>query len=111
MTHHPTSQTPGGIPVCTRDSRRMAGMAVMLGLWLATLAFAASEQPRQFDLPSDTADKSLKRFSEQAGVEVIYPSQLAKGINTRAVKGSMAPRDALEAMLAGTGLPLVREPR
>lgn len=68
-----------------------------------------ADAPRQFDLPQETADKSLKRFSEQSGLEVIFSSSVAKGVTTCPVKGEMAPGLALESMLAGTGLVVVRE--
>jgi hypothetical protein len=81
-----------------------------LGLCLlASISWSTEGQLRLFDLPRDTADKSLKRFSEQSGLEVIFSSRVAKAVRTSPVKGEMTPEQALETMLTGTGLVVVRE--
>ncbi|MGH7945826.1 MAG: STN domain-containing protein, partial [Opitutaceae bacterium] len=73
------------------------------------VAFAANDAPRLFDVPSDTADKSLKRFSEQAELEVIFSTRMARAVKTRLVKGTMTARQALDAMLADTGLIVIQD--
>lgn len=86
------------------------GLCLFLGLSLLAIAGRSADlQLRLFDLPSESADKSLKRFSEQSGLEVIFSSQVAKGATTRPVKGRMAPTAALESMLVDTGLIAVQE--
>lgn len=87
----------------------MVACVLQLGWLLVSAGLCANPPLRQFDLPRETADKSLKRFSEQSGLEVIFSSQVAKGVVTRAVKGEMTAGLALETMLAGTGLVVVRE--
>jgi hypothetical protein len=84
---------------------------LFLSCLLVTAGLGAEVQLRRFDLPQATADKSLKRFSAQSGLEVIFSSQVAKGISTRPVKGEMTPEHALKTMLAGTGLIVVQEAR
>ncbi len=87
-------------------------MRLCVGLVLScTLALAAPEVAKKlFDLPRDRADRSLKRFSEQAGLEIVFSAQLARGVETQPVKGEMTPNAALDAMLAHTGLEAVQEP-
>src|SRR5688572_4827862 len=82
--------------------------ALLLSIALAT---AAPDVARKaFDLPSDRADRSLKRFAEQSGLEIIFSAQVARSVKTQAVKGEMVPSSALAAMLANTGLEAVQEP-
>lgn len=64
---------------------------------------------RMFDLPSDDATAAIRRFSEQTGLQVVYPSDVSKGLRTRAVKGEMTPREALDTMLTGTGIRIVQD--
>ena len=64
---------------------------------------------KTFDLPVDAADRAIKRFSEQAGLEVFYPSHATKGLKTNLVKGEMTAREALAAMLAGSNLRVVED--
>lgn len=59
---------------------------------------------RAFDLPADTAAVTLKLFSEQSGRSLIADSDLLRGVRTDAFKGTATPREALERVLAGTGL-------
>lgn len=62
-----------------------------------------------FDLPSENADRALKRFSEQSGLEVLFPTRIARRVRTQAVKGDYAPKEALSRMLEGSGLVLVED--
>ena len=61
------------------------------------------------DLPADSAEKSLKRFSEQTGREVLFASELTRGVLTNRVKGEMPPHEAIELLLANTGLIAVHD--
>ncbi|MES2692997.1 MAG: TonB-dependent receptor [Verrucomicrobiota bacterium] len=77
----------------------------------SALSVAAPDLSRKvFDLPRDRADRSLKRFSEQSGLEIIFSARVAQAVETQAVKGEMLPSAALAAMLAHTGLEAVQEP-
>jgi TonB-dependent receptor len=61
-----------------------------------------------FNLPADRAENSLKRLSEQSGIEVLFPTDAVAGVRTNAVRGEMTARAALDAMLSGTGLVAVQ---
>lgn len=62
----------------------------------------------EFNLPADRAENSLKRLSAQSGIEVLFPTDAVAGVRTNAVRGEMTARDALDAMLSGTGLVAVQ---
>lgn len=94
-----------------RNTTRLLAMLAAFGLFAAMPAPAAEPAKRSFDLPAEGADKSLKRFSEQAGIEVLFPTQIARPVRTHAVKGEMTPRAALDAMLANTGLVVIQDPK
>lgn len=96
-------------PLVPRLGRLLTGGAALLGLLISAWAAPEEAAKKFFDLPADAAAKSLKLFSEQAGTQVIFPSQVARGIQTRGVKGEMTPRHALEGMLTGTGLVAVQD--
>jgi len=57
-----------------------------------------------FSLPAEAAERALKRFSEQSGLELVFPSRIVTGIETRALHGEYLPVEALAMMLEGTGL-------
>jgi iron complex outermembrane recepter protein len=90
-------------PICWRI------LAVFAGLAFVAATFAADNAARSFDLPAAPAARALKQFSEQAGVQVLFPTDLVEGVRTNAVHGEMTPVQALEQMVAGTPLAVVRD--
>lgn len=85
----------------------------LLGVFVATggLRAAALSPPETvtFDLPADRAERALKRFSTQSGLQVVFAPELTDGVRTNAVTGRFAPMEAAERMLAGTPLRVVRD--
>jgi hypothetical protein len=59
---------------------------------------------KNFDLPADSADRSLRLFSSQSGCDVLFATQIAENIRSNAVSGDYLPQDAINLLLAGTGL-------
>lgn len=86
---------------------RLLATVTLAGL-LAAVAFAA-EAVRRFDLPADEAERALKRFSEQAGQQVLFPTEVVQGVRTNAVRGELEIGPALQQLLEGTGLTAVRD--
>ena len=55
-------------------------------------------------MSGDVAARSLKNFASQSGVQVLISAELGRKVHTQPVKGRFTPREALELMLAQTGL-------
>lgn len=64
---------------------------------------------RQFDLPANAAERALKLFSTQSGVQIVFSPEVTDGIRSNAVKGLFTPREAAERLLAGTPLQLTQD--
>ena len=80
-------------------------MGCMFGL-------AAVEAPeRVFDLPADFFEPSLKKFSTQSGLQIIFPTDAVAGVRTQALQGSFAALHALDRILAGTEFGAFRDPK
>lgn len=77
------------------------------------MAGAVQAQDRQaFDLPAQPLDQSITQFARQAGVQIFFAAPLAEGRRAPALKGSYTAREALEQILAGSGLvPKVQDER
>lgn len=92
---------------------RVAALLLLGLIWSidAQARSAETAVKKTFDLPVDAADRAIKRFSGQAGLEVFYPSSATKGLRTKLVKGEMTAREALATMLAGSGLRVVEDER
>ncbi len=81
-------------------------------LFAALTALTAAAAPlTRFHLPAGDAVKTLKTFSKESGIEIIYSIEQVRGTRTQTVDGDYAPGDALEAMLARTGLQAVQDSR
>lgn len=81
-----------------------------VGVAAITLSASAAEAPKKtFDLPAADAAEALKAFTAQSGEQIIFPVESVRGVKTNAVKGDHAAREALDLMLAGTGLTVVQD--
>ena len=91
--------------------RKLRGLLLAaVGIAAITLSASAAEAPKKsFDLPAADAAQTLKAFTEQSGEQIIYPVENVRGVKTNAVKGDHAAREALDLMLAGTGLTIVQD--
>jgi len=96
---------------------RSAGLvfgAVLLGCGLAfpvpaafaqnSSAPAASGQAIRFSIPALPLGEAVDAFSGATGWQVGYSDAVSGAVRTRAVSGSMPPRQALQKMFAGTGV-------
>lgn len=74
---------------------------------IATLAQETAK--RAFDLPADTAERTLKLYSQQSGRALIMGAKAVRDIRTNEVRGEFTPREALDRMLTATGLEAVED--
>lgn len=59
---------------------------------------------RQLDLPAEPLGRALARYTQATGVLVAADAALTRGRTSSAVRGRLAARAALDALLRGTGL-------
>ncbi|QPC42403.1 TonB-dependent receptor [Kaustia mangrovi] len=57
-----------------------------------------------FSIPAQPLSSALDTFIRTTGWQISYPSALARGRRSSAVVGTMAPAQALQRLVAGTGL-------
>lgn len=80
-------------------------LPLLLALLLAISAWATEAARKvSFDLAAGPAEKTLKQFAAQSGCELVFASQGVAAVPTKAARGEFTPREALDLMLAGTGL-------
>lgn len=75
---------------------------------VALPAAAQAERDVTFDIRAQSVQSALARFAEQTGMQILYPYDRVAGLRTAGVQGKMAPRAALDRLLAGTGLQINR---
>src|SRR5262245_18011289 len=84
----------------------LALFRTLLLCFALSLALAADGPAAKlaFDLPAGDARPMLRQFAAQAKREIVFPTGSVEGIRTNAVRGEMTPPEAVNQMLAGTGL-------
>ena len=58
----------------------------------------------RFDIASGPLANALDRFGDQSGLQIVYDPRLVAGRNAAAVSGHMRKREALDRLLAGSGV-------
>ncbi|THU05522.1 TonB-dependent siderophore receptor [Lampropedia puyangensis] len=76
---------------------------------VATMAAPThAQQAVAFDIPAQPLAGALRLFSQQARQQVLFDQATVAGRSAPAVRGSLTPRQALDQLLAGTGIVLVQ---
>jgi iron complex outermembrane receptor protein len=60
--------------------------------------------PVTFDIAAGPLGSALAAFGTSAGMQLLYPADLARGVTSPGVVGRLAPETALRRLLEGTGL-------
>ncbi len=88
--------------------RVLLEIVITTGLALACLQVQATpqdlEQQVEFDIPRQTADRSLIEFAAQAGVTLVFPFDEAAEVTTNRLKGRYTLTEGLTRLLEGTSL-------
>lgn len=87
-----------------RRVRRILSLLLAAFVFVTGSSRAADAAKKTFDVPAGDAVRTLKQFAAQAGSEIVFSPDVVGAVKTRAVLGQLTPREALEAMLADTGL-------
>lgn len=87
------------IPLRSTTVRRWQALAAGLAL-----AVAAHAQPLALDLPAQPLDQSLTALARASGTQIVFITDLVRGLRAPALRGQLGVREALERLLAGSGL-------
>lgn len=64
----------------------------------------SAARPLALDLPAQPLDQALQALSRQSGAQIIFPTELAAGRRAPALQGTLTVRQALDRLVAGSGL-------
>ncbi|WP_394559589.1 TonB-dependent receptor [Aquipseudomonas alcaligenes] len=96
-------------------SRAMQPLLLGLGMATASLPLAMAAQAAEqvasarqtFDIPAGPLEPALNQFGEQAGVLLSFSPELTEGRQTQGLQGTYGTTEALDKLLAGSGLQAV----
>ena len=81
-----------------------ATAAVAAGVPTVVLAQGAAAEARAFNIPAQPLADGLTAFGRQSGLQVSVDAALVRGRSTAGVSGTLTPVEALNTLLAGTGI-------
>lgn len=100
-----------GLSLAIRTSRKHLLLGLAFGVaTIAAMARAEDNQPVKtsaaiaFHIPAQPLASALQAFGQQTGVQVLYESNSALGLESAAVEGQLPPDAALTQLLRGTDL-------
>jgi iron complex outermembrane recepter protein len=81
-------------------------LAFLIGIVVTTgvAAGASAQEPLSFNIPPQPLSSALLQYSEVTNLELLVDARLTSGRESPGVSGSYSPEQALNALLAGTGL-------
>ncbi|MES2694851.1 MAG: TonB-dependent receptor plug domain-containing protein, partial [Verrucomicrobiota bacterium] len=83
-----------------------------MGWWLClclTAQARAGEPKRHFDLVGGEAPKVLREFARVANLQLLFPERAVRGVRLPPLRGEFTVHEALERLLADSGLEAVRD--
>ncbi|NOU22565.1 MAG: TonB-dependent receptor [Methyloglobulus sp.] len=89
----------------TKSTRLQLGTLLTTCVILFTHAAAAEDSGKQqYHIPAQPLQSAISQLSEQADLQISYPAELTKGIATPGLSGHYTAKEALNKLLAGSGL-------
>ncbi len=104
-------ETPSAPKGRTRTVIRCFGLLCAIATLWTTPGLAAKADTKQLDLPAGPADKTLREFSVQSGVPVVFGTETAAQVQTNALQGRFTTAEAMDRLLAHTGLVATLNPK
>ena len=77
---------------------------VALACLISASALAVADDAKRVNVQAGNLIEGLESLAKQCGVDVIYPSIELKGLKTRGVSGTLAPKEAFKKLIEGTPL-------
>lgn len=92
------------------DRKRVLAIALLTASPLSLIVGGtpAAAQERSYDIKAQPLASAILEFSRQSNVAVLAPMELVRGKRAPALRGAYSPAEALQKLLAGSGLRAVR---
>jgi iron complex outermembrane recepter protein len=99
------------MPGCPKNAAAFCRITIFILCLFVPVGLVAAQSAaiKRFDLPADLAERSLKRLSQQSGVEILFATEMTAAVRTAAVKGEFSVLEAANRALAHTGLVAVQD--
>ncbi|MCV2217160.1 TonB-dependent siderophore receptor [Thauera sp. Sel9] len=109
--HRPLRRSPAKPSILTPVAHALFSLCACTAISLPGVAMAqesAAVAPHRFDIPAGPLDQALSRFGRQSGMQIVVDGSLTAGLRSPGLSGNHSAPQALNRLLAGTGLQAVR---
>lgn len=89
---------------CNKPSTKPVRLSTLATALLLAGAAWAQGALVNLDIPAQPLDKALNALALQSNARVVFATELTDGKTAPALKGTLAPREALDRLLTGSGL-------
>ncbi len=80
-------------------------LSLFIGVMMATASSHAWATTTSVDaIEAQPLPKALKSFAQATGLQLVYVSEIAAGLDSRGARAGLSPQESLQALLSGTGL-------
>jgi iron complex outermembrane receptor protein len=87
--------------------RRCDKIITLAAACLLTASLAVAQEKLNFDIPSQDASTAIQTWAVQSGLQVFAADELLRGVRTNTIHGEYSALQALQMLVAGTGLEVV----
>jgi len=77
---------------------------MLLAIMQANSVIAETGQKQNFNIPAQSLSSALLQFSENTGIKTFFSANVTRDIKTPGLTGNYTPQQALEKLLANTGV-------
>lgn len=88
----------------TVQASRYIRRNLIAALLAATFGSVQAAEAVAINIGAQPLGAALAKFSEQSGIKAVYPAELLAGKTAPAISGHLSPQQALDKLLAGSGL-------
>ena len=87
-----------------QTKNKIRGLAVAC---LFAAAVAVAQEKIRFDIPEQDASTAIQSWARQSGLQIFAAQEHLRGVRAHAVRGEYSPLEAMQLLIAGTGLEVV----
>jgi outer membrane receptor protein involved in Fe transport len=87
-----------------RASITWLGLLVLLAPGWAVPAHAENAEKQEFSIAAQPVAQALREYAQQSGDQIVFYSEVGKGLESTAVQGAFTRQEALQKLLLNTGL-------
>ena len=88
----------------TQNGYPLFKLTAIAALLAGAMPLSALAETQRFNIPAQSLDNALTELADSANLKLLYQVEMVKNKKSQSLSGSYSPQQALQKMLAGTGI-------